>query len=176
MIGLIPAPRKKRIARWLQRDPIGERGGLNLYEYCGDDTISRRDPKGLCCEKQYADMLNAQASDQKAKEADDLAAETLNASVEAANHLEFAYLVAVALATKDAITEKYDNLWGTGSAVFVAALVFKDAIKTVDLNTKMLQNANNDLHDANDVLSNAYDAWKKCMARNQLTPPNCPCK
>jgi RHS repeat-associated protein len=34
-------------ARWLNRDPIEESGGLNLYEYVGNDPMSRRDPLGL---------------------------------------------------------------------------------------------------------------------------------
>jgi RHS repeat-associated protein len=34
-------------ARWLSRDPIKEKGGLNLYEYCNDDGINSIDPQGL---------------------------------------------------------------------------------------------------------------------------------
>jgi RHS repeat-associated protein len=34
-------------ARWLNRDPIGENGGLNLYDYCGNEPINGRDPSGL---------------------------------------------------------------------------------------------------------------------------------
>ncbi len=34
--------------RFLQRDPIGIRGGLNVYGYCGNNPVSRIDPSGLC--------------------------------------------------------------------------------------------------------------------------------
>ena len=30
-------------------DPIGYRGGINLYEYCGDNPVRRIDPEGLQC-------------------------------------------------------------------------------------------------------------------------------
>jgi RHS repeat-associated protein len=33
--------------RWLSRDPIGERVGLNLYGYCNKDPINNIDPLGL---------------------------------------------------------------------------------------------------------------------------------
>jgi RHS repeat-associated protein len=33
--------------RWLSRDPIQEMGGVNLYEYCQDDSDNRIDPSGL---------------------------------------------------------------------------------------------------------------------------------
>jgi RHS repeat-associated protein len=35
-----------RTARWLSRDPIGERGGMNLYGYVGGDPVNRWDPTG----------------------------------------------------------------------------------------------------------------------------------
>jgi hypothetical protein len=38
---------KVRVARWLSRDPIGERGGLNLYAYCMDDPTDGADSSGL---------------------------------------------------------------------------------------------------------------------------------
>ena len=33
--------------RWLNRDPIRERGGLNLYGFVGNSPVNRRDPLGL---------------------------------------------------------------------------------------------------------------------------------
>jgi hypothetical protein len=35
-----------RIVWWLSRDPIGERGGLNLYGYANNDPVNETDPDG----------------------------------------------------------------------------------------------------------------------------------
>src|SRR5439155_8607145 len=35
------------LQRWLNRDPIGERGGLNLYGFVGNDPIGGFDPLGF---------------------------------------------------------------------------------------------------------------------------------
>jgi RHS repeat-associated protein len=35
------------LGRWLSRDPIAERGGINLYGYVGNDPINKIDSKGL---------------------------------------------------------------------------------------------------------------------------------
>jgi RHS repeat-associated protein len=35
------------LPRWLNRDPIGERGGINLYAYARNDSINFADPQGL---------------------------------------------------------------------------------------------------------------------------------
>ncbi len=36
-----------RLGRWLSRDPMGERGGLNLYGYANGNTVNLIDPLGL---------------------------------------------------------------------------------------------------------------------------------
>jgi RHS repeat-associated protein len=33
--------------RWLSKDPIFHKGGLNLYQYCGNDPVNWKDPSGL---------------------------------------------------------------------------------------------------------------------------------
>jgi len=35
------------LGQWLNRDPIGERGGINLYNFVGNNPVMRRDPFGL---------------------------------------------------------------------------------------------------------------------------------
>ncbi len=35
------------LGRFLTQDPIGQAGGLNLYEYCGDNPINKLDPSGM---------------------------------------------------------------------------------------------------------------------------------
>jgi len=42
-----------RFHRWLSTDPIGEKGGLNLYGFCGNDPINKWDYLGMfwgCCQ------------------------------------------------------------------------------------------------------------------------------
>jgi RHS repeat-associated protein len=35
------------LGRWISRDPIGEKGGINLYGYVGNDPVNAVDPLGL---------------------------------------------------------------------------------------------------------------------------------
>ena len=39
------------MGRWISRDPIGERGGINLYGYVGNAPVLVTDPLGLCGEE-----------------------------------------------------------------------------------------------------------------------------
>jgi RHS repeat-associated protein len=48
--GLSLAPYREysvSLGRWISRDPLGERGGINLYGYVGNDPMGRIDPLGL---------------------------------------------------------------------------------------------------------------------------------
>jgi len=48
--GLLLAPYRAystSLGRWISRDPIAERGGINLYQYAGNDPIAWTDPTGL---------------------------------------------------------------------------------------------------------------------------------
>ncbi len=42
-------PYNPSTGRWLSRDPIGERGGLNLYCFVANDSLSKVDAFGLSC-------------------------------------------------------------------------------------------------------------------------------
>ena len=46
------------MGRWLNRDPIGEKGGINLYTMVGNNSVNKFDPFGLqsCCDVKEKQM------------------------------------------------------------------------------------------------------------------------
>jgi RHS repeat-associated protein len=44
------------LQRWINRDPTGEAGGLNLYEFVSNDPVSKIDPFGLSTEEQIEEL------------------------------------------------------------------------------------------------------------------------
>ncbi len=49
--------------RWLQPDPVGQAGGLNIYTYCGNDPVNGIDPSGLSSDER-GDLGTASSQDQ----------------------------------------------------------------------------------------------------------------
>jgi len=72
--------------QWLSRDSIGEKGGLNLYGYAGNDPINFNDPEGLAataaanCPDPCKDLAQKikEVRDELAKRANDLRTNPLN--------------------------------------------------------------------------------------------------
>jgi len=51
------------MGRWLNRDPIGERGGLNLYGFCGSNPVNFVDSLGLLNRPDPNDITGTSWSD-----------------------------------------------------------------------------------------------------------------
>jgi len=47
-----------KIGRFLQNDPIGYTGGINLYAYVGNDPLNLTDPSGLMADQVGSDLWN----------------------------------------------------------------------------------------------------------------------
>lgn len=55
-----------RTGRWLQEDPIGVAGGLNLYQFNGNNPVAYTDPFGLCPDSLSSDDKKCKAWDKNA--------------------------------------------------------------------------------------------------------------
>jgi RHS repeat-associated protein len=47
----------QRTGRWTQEDPLGVAGGINLYQFNGNDPVSYSDPFGLCTPKPSCELI-----------------------------------------------------------------------------------------------------------------------
>jgi RHS repeat-associated protein len=47
------------VGRWINRDPIGEEGGMNLYGFAGNDSVNKVDPLGHLVEWSFISLDNA---------------------------------------------------------------------------------------------------------------------
>jgi uncharacterized protein RhaS with RHS repeats len=66
-----------RTGRWMQEDPLGMAGGINLYQFNGNDPVQFSDPFGLKCTEKQATRLKsrirnaAEELDRRIKEYED---------------------------------------------------------------------------------------------------------
>lgn len=114
-------------ARWLNRDPLGELGGINLYAYVGDNPVTLEDPLGLCWNWSNIGPLLASSplllAEVAATEAvgggpeDPLADALVAAEIEAAEATEAAQAAEEAAASAEAAADDQGalNLYKAGS-------------------------------------------------------------
>ena len=71
------------LGRFMQTDPVGYDGGINIYEYVGDDPVNATDPQGTCI---HRDSGNECVVTNRAGEAGRTAADHLQTQVRNVDH------------------------------------------------------------------------------------------
>jgi len=168
--------------RWQSRDPIQERGGVNLYLMSRNSLISFYDLLGLCCEGEQEDFDKKKKGFDKSNED----AANSKAEAEASNDALGATILGVAVAQGiwlAAITATIGSagfftpgviLTSAGLASTIAAAAAAQSALDADM-----ASANTDREralEAKNKMDEAKEKLDKCKELNKDIPEGCPCK
>jgi RHS repeat-associated protein len=179
------------LGRWINRDPIGENGGVNLYAYVGNSVIIFYDARGLCCEKEYESYKKAYASVVSAQENVDSAnsaresAKSALASAKESSEIAFdvmetAYTDEVDYCrgnlSSDACLSARNRSQAATAAYAAARLAQTSASNSFDSASTSLMSSRNSLNKAYDAHDDASSIHLACVTKNiGRGHGGCPC-